>query len=162
MTTNELTWTAKTGATITVTADGMGYTVAISGQRTYSIGVFTPVPAHIKAQAAAAGIVAMLGQIGVTAAQKATLEALRATAKAAVLAQPDARLELWSLEADLEIARERVLNMRANPAPAYAAEKAAQAALDAWKAAHPAEWTAEAAKRAADIAERKALNTYED
>ncbi|MBF6590468.1 MAG: hypothetical protein IVW57_08035 [Ktedonobacterales bacterium] len=150
-----LNWTATNGTAIRIDVDDVGYIVYINNVKRITTGMLTAVPAAAQAQAKAAGVVAFCGPVALTQERKDALEALRAAANAAPVTIP-AGAELSELEYDVECAQERVRDMRNNPAPAYAALQAAEAALADWKAAHPVEWAEEVEFRAQMYAANKA------
>lgn len=153
---NQITWNTQQGQEVVITIKNTHYVVAVAGNVYARPTDFSPVPAAQAAKAAQMGVVASLGPVAVTAERKALIEARRAELfppAAPAFRIPEALLDL---EYALETAHERVLRMPANPAPAYAAQANAQAALDAWKVANPDLYAQVVAYRQAQHDARKA------
>lgn len=152
MTSQALTWTAGNGAAIRVVVDAYGFAVSINGtQAGQASKLYPPAPA-VLAEATRRGV-AVVAQCGPLLLDSAKRDALLAL-QAALTATPDPLADLYRLEGALAAVQEGLRDLPAHPALAFAAAQAAQAALDAWKVAHPREWQAEAARRQAEIADR--------
>ena len=143
---NQIAWTAENGSAVVITATVGDFAVDVNGKLVFS-GLFGEVPAAMAKRAAAAGIVATLGPIGLTTERRDALRAMRKALRAAMAADP--LTTLATLECALEAAHEAVLAYRSNPAPAYATQAQAQAA-------HPEAWATESARRDAAKVARKA------